>query len=332
MTNKELYTQWAAQQAELPIFMQPWWMDGVCAGKQWDVLLYFKTTSDPSNRKVEDIEAVMPYLLCKRLWAHWIAMPQQTQIGGIWLTRNGGFDDQNELIDLPHIAEYFAKQLQALKIHYYYQQYPIGSRIVEPLQALRFKVRERVTYQIEDLHDLDKVVDRFSKNKKRQLQRAVTLSVDKSLTPEQFYSFHRLCMTLQKKQISYSREFFLILQRKAEREKQSQIIAIRNADGELCAAAFLVWDKQRMYYLIPCYNPLYKESGGNALLVMEAIKLAREKGVVFDFEGSMRRGTAAHYKQFGSEKKTYYSVEKFYHPLFRLALLFNKIRNLKYRI
>lgn len=332
MTNKELYIQWAKQQDELPIFMQPWWMDAVSAGKSWDVLLRFCAASDPQNRKAEDIEAVMPYLLCKRLWMRWIAMPQQTQIGGIWLTRNGGFDAQNELIDLPRIAEDFASQLQALNIHYYYQQFPIGSRMVEPMQTLRFKVRERVTYQIEDLHDLDKVVDNFSKNKKRQLQKAVTLNVDKSLAPEQFYAFHRQCMALQKKQISYSREFFLVLQRKTEREQRSQIIAIRNADSELCAAAFLVWDKQRMYYLIPCFNPLYKESGANALLVVEAIKLAREKGVVFDFEGSMHRGTASHYKQFGSIKKIYYSVEKYYRPLFWIALLINKIRNLRYRI
>lgn len=330
MTNKELYIQWAKQQDELPIFMQPWWMEAVSAGKSWDVLLYFNKTSNPQDRKVEDIEAVMPYLLCKRLWMRWIVMPQQTQIGGIWLTRNGGFDAHNKLIDLPHIAENFANQLQALKIQYYYQQFPIGSRMVEPLHALDFKVKERVTYQISDLHDLNQVVDSFSKNKKRQLQKAVTLTVDKSLTPEQFYGFHRLCMALQKKQISYSREFFLVLQRKTEREQQSQIIAVRNADGELCAAAYLVWDKQRMYYLIPCYNPLYKDLGAGALLVMEAIKLAREKGVIFDFEGSMRRGTAAHYKQFGSEKKIYYSVEKYYNPFFRLAMLINKIRNLRY--
>ncbi len=330
MTNKELYIQWAKLQDELPVFMQPWWMDAVAAGKSWDVLLYFSSISDEQDRKVEDIVAVMPYLLCKRLWMHWIAMPQQTQIGGIWLTRNGGFDAQNKLIDLPKIAEYFATQLQALNIHYYYQQYPIGSRMIEPMQALGFKVRERVTYQIEDLHDLGKVVDSFSKNKKRQLQKAVILTVDKSLSAEQFYSFHRLCMTLQKKHVNYSREFFLVLQRKTEREQQSQIIAIRNADGELCAAAYLVWDKQRLYYLIPCFNPLYKESGANALLVVEAIKLAREKGVIFDFEGSMRRGTAEHYKQFGSEKKIYYSVEKYYRPLFRIAMVINYLRNLKY--
>ena len=86
-----------------------------------------------------------------------------------------------------------------------------------------------------------------------------------------------------------------------------------------------------MYYLIPCYSLEHKNSGAGALLVLEAIKLAREKQVVFDFEGSMIRGVANHYKQFGSTSTMYYSVEKYYKPLFRLAVWWNKIRELRYR-
>ena len=86
-----------------------------------------------------------------------------------------------------------------------------------------------------------------------------------------------------------------------------------------------------MYYLIPCFDPEYKESGASALLVLEAIKLAREKGVMFDFEGSMISGVAKHYKQFGSKETTYYSVEKYYKWWFRFAMLWNWLRNKKYR-
>ena len=46
-----------------------------------------------------------------------------------------------------------------------------------------------------------------------------------------------------------------------------------------------------------------------------------------DFEGSMIPGVAEHYRQFGSEARIYYSVEKIYNPLFRLLLLANKWQN-----
>ena len=83
--------------------------------------------------------------------------------------------------------------------------------------------------------------------------------------------------------------------------------------------------------MIPCYDRTYNESGAGALLVLEAMKLAREKHVIFDFEGSMDRGVAKHYKQFGSTPVKYYSVEKYYKPLFRLAIWAQRLREWKYR-
>ena len=86
-----------------------------------------------------------------------------------------------------------------------------------------------------------------------------------------------------------------------------------------------------MYYLIPTYDPAFNESGAGALLVLEAMKLAREKHVHFDFEGSMDKGVAKHYQQFGSTPTVYFAVEKYYKPIFRIAIWIQKIREWKYR-
>ena len=77
MTNKDKYREFCLQSDTLPIFMQSWWLDAVCAGKEWDVLLSYDEQGS--------IQAAMPYLLRKRAWMKYIIMPQQTQIGGIWL-------------------------------------------------------------------------------------------------------------------------------------------------------------------------------------------------------------------------------------------------------
>lgn len=295
--------------------MTDWWLDAVCAGKQWDVLLSF-------NEKGE-IQAALPYLLRKRAWMKYIIMPQQTQIGGIWVSDAVLADSENRVAD---ICQDFARQLAEMGLSYYYQHYPIGSPAAEQMRAQGFKVKERITYRIEDLSNLDKVINAFSKNKKRQLQKALSLHADMKMNVEDFYRFHMRCLQEQGKQISYSREFLLVLERKTARLQQSQLLSICNADNEVLAAAFLIWDKHSMYYLIPCYDQKYKDSGAGALLVLEAIKLARQKGVAFDFEGSMIRGVANHYKQFGSTPTTYYSIEKYYHWWFRLAVFWNWLR------
>ena len=117
-----------------------------------------------------------------------------------------------------------------------------------------------------------------------------------------------------------------MLHRKTSRLQQSQILSICNADNQVVAAAFLVWDKHSLYYLIPCYDPQHKDSGASALLALEAIKFARQQGVAFDFEGSMIKGVANHYKQFGTTRTIYYSVEKYYKWYFWFANAYNWLR------
>ena len=326
MTNKELYTEWVKTQDNLPLFMQPWWLDAVSAGKEWDVILVGNGEQSASNNQ-QSILAALPYMVCRKWWMRWIDMPRQTQINGLWLDEHTEFEAEQ----LSSICQVVMNQLAEKKLHYYYQQFPVGSPCPEFFKAAGFKVKERVTYRIDDLTDLDKIIDRFSKNKKRQLQKALSRHAERKMTAEEFYQFHLECLQKQNKKASYSREFLLVLEQKLRKHKQAQILTICNADHIPYAAALLVWDKQRMYYLIPCFDPDYKESGAGALLVLEAIKLAREKGVTFDFEGSMISGVAKHYKQFGPTEATYYSVEKYYKWWFRFALFWSWLRNRKYR-
>lgn len=332
MSNKERYAQWIERQSSLPIMMQPWWMDAVCAGKQWDVLLVTDSIlsdgADKSERSDEsataerlaNIVAAMPYLIRERWWMRYIIMPMLTQHGGVWLDEHRSWSEEEISIVCAEIATH----LNGMGLHYYYQQYPVGSPLPQAMVLQGFTVKERITYRLPDLSDLDKVIDRFAKNKKRQLQKALSLHAEYGWTAEEFYQFNQTCRAQQKRKVSYSREFLLVLEQKARKHRCSQIITIRNADKEVYAAAWLVWDKERMYYIVPVYSQTHKDSGAGALLVLESLKFAREKGVIFDFEGSMDKGIANHYKQFGSAPTLYHSVEKYYKWWFRIPLWFNR--------
>ena len=316
MSNKERYAQWVAEQEYVPLMMQPWWMDAVCAGKEWDVLF-----AEDADGK---ILGVMPYLLRKRAWYKYVIMPQMTQTGGIWVSA----ETTGDKWATAEVCRQLSEKLEALNLAYYYQQFRPYSLCVDAMRGLGFKTRERVTYQVNDLADLDQLINSFSKNKKRQLQRALSLHAEHDMSAEDFYRFHTKCLAARHRRPSYSREFLLVLERKARRLGQCETLAICNADGQAYAAAFLVWDKKNMYYLIPCYDTTHSDSGASALLVLEAMKRAREKQVAFDFEGSMDKGIANHYKQFGSTPVTYYSVEKCYKPFFRIALWIQHLREI----
>lgn len=303
MTAKEQYHLFLDEHPEVPIFMQDWWMDAVCVGKEWDVV------------------AGMPCLIRKRLGFKYIVMPQETQIGGLFTPPMGFQEQQTKTAEIQDA-------LQHLHLAYYYQQFPIGSPIPEKLANEGFDIIDKITYRIEDLHNLEEVEKNFSTNKRRQIKKAESLQV-LTMLPDEFYAFHAACLREQGKEISYSQEFFRSLSNACQQHNASRIIAIGNDSEHIHAAAFLVHDRHSCYYLIPCYSPQYKDSGAGALLVWESIRYAASLGLAFDFEGSMIPGVANHYRQFGAVPTPYRAVERIYNPLFTFALLINDIRNRK---
>ncbi|MBQ7631317.1 MAG: GNAT family N-acetyltransferase [Paludibacteraceae bacterium] len=295
MTNKERYSEWAAQLEYVPIYLQPWWMDAVCAGKEWDVLL--------AEDEEGHIVGALPYLLRKRAWYKYIIMPPMTQIGGIWVAPEVTGDKWKTA----EVCRQLKEQLDTLNLAYYHQQFLPGSLCVDALRPLGFKTKERVAYRVNDLSNLDTLIASFAKNKRRQLQKALSLHAERTMDVESFYRFHQQCLKARKHKIDYSREFLLVLERKAHRLGQCQILSICNADGQPYAAAFLVWDKHYLYYFIPALDYAFNDSGAGALLVLEAMKLAREKHVLFDFGPNTSASVARH---FAAKPIPCFSVEK----------------------
>ena len=72
MTNKQLYAQFCESNPDVPLFMRDWWLDAVCAGKQWDAFI----EKDANG----EICAALPYLFRTRARMNYIVMPQMTQI------------------------------------------------------------------------------------------------------------------------------------------------------------------------------------------------------------------------------------------------------------
>ena len=315
MTHKELYLAFCEQESQLPLFFQPWWLDAVCAGRQWEVLLSF----DKEGR----VQAVMPYMLCSTLRLKYIQMPPQTPVQGIWIRQ----DKQVSLDAWREVCNDFSAQLAQLGLAYFSQQFPTGSACAIPLRDNGFKVKEQFTYLLDDNADLDKTLDSFSKNIKRQLQKSLTLHIDNTMQPEDFFRFCQDCFSQKNKTIPYTREFFLVLQKKAERTDQCAILRVQNMDNETLAAVFLVWDKQTMYFLLPCISPVHTDTGAGALLVWETIKFAHQKKLQLDFVESSKKPIVS-YKQFGAQPHARYLVSKYYKGVFRLINFFRWFRDI----
>lgn len=269
MTAKEQYAAFCERQADLPLMYQPWWLEAVCSGNKWDVVLIKMSEvrskkSDVSDQISEDDEvvAVLPYMTRKVLWQRFVVMPALTPYGGVWINRElqGSPDLQKKL------AKVIVRRLRELKIAYYCQHYPISNPMAHWLgkQGMTILPGEA---SIEPTCQAD-----------------AQLLTDRQMSGEEYYNFYKRCLSASGQKPSYSRELLLILERKARRADAMQIIRVREKTGEqkTVGAAIVVWDKYSLYCVAQSCLPADNEPAVSAALNAEVQRIAGEKSLQFE--------------------------------------------------
>ena len=88
----------------------------------------------------------------------------------------------------------------------------------------------------------------------------------------------------------------------------------RDPEGHIHSLLFLVWDERFVYHLFGGYMPEYSSSQAYPALTYHGINFAHEKGLAYDFEGSMVRQIAVSFRQFGGIPTPYYRIRKVFNP------------------
>ena len=88
------------------------------------------------------------------------------------------------------------------------------------------------------------------------------------------------------------------------------ILLARDADGLVHAGGYFVHDDDYVYYLSGASEPELRSSGAGSLVLWKAIEMAAERGLGFDFEGSMLPGVERFFRAFGGEPAPYSIVRK----------------------
>ena len=303
MSNKERYETLCKQRPEIPLFMQAWWLDAVCApeNKTWNVLLY------EENGK---IVGVMPYLLFKKWGFKVILPPFYTKHSGIWIDYPQDMKLHTRYSFEKRVLDNLIDQLEALKVSFFSQSFHHSFTNWQPFYWRGFKQTTRYTYQIKDLSNLEKVLNSFDYSKRARITNEKQFFVDFSLTPEKFYDFHKRTLLQRNSKIEYSEKFFVSIYNAAKNRNQGQIIALKDENDKLHSAIFLVWDKNSAYNLITSIDLESKSGTASTKMFWEAIKFVSDKTKVFDFEGSMIKSVAQSFQQFGAEQVPYFYIEK----------------------
>jgi hypothetical protein len=299
MNHRDTYRKFALSAPDLPLFMQPWYLDLVCEGGEWDAAIV---------EKGGEIAAVMPWFLKKKWGRSYITMPQLCKQMGPWLQpkyRNL----KGEMRLYKSLIAQFPADLAAFRQNFNYQ---VGNWL--PFYWAGFRQTTLYSYVLSLNRTEDEIFSEIHKNyrqkirtaaQKTELRHDLPVAVLHELVGK---SFARQSLA-QPLDPAFFARFFAGLEAQG---CGKLFFALDRNTRSVHAAALLAWDTGSAYYLVSGDDPALRQSGAAVLLKWEAIRFAKNiLGLAyFDFEGSMMESLEQGRRDFGAEQRPYFRVEK----------------------
>jgi len=295
---KQKYKQFAKKE-NLPIFMQPSWLDSVCQnGMEWDVILY---------EKGGEIWGSFVYVIKKKFGFTLITMPKLTQLLGPYIKYPKGQKYYKKLSWEKEIMNYFIDNLP--KFDYFNMNFHYSITNWLPFYWRGFKQTTRYTYVVENNLTIEELSKNFETDIRRRRRKAEKLGVivEKSDDLEMLYNLAYYTFKRQNIKTPYSFDF---LKKIYENNKDNIKINLAKYKDKYIAGNLLLVDDERVIYLIGGIDSEYKDIGAMDLVLCESVKYALENNKIFDFEGSMIESIEKYFRSFGAIQKPYFQITK----------------------
>lgn len=258
------------------LYGQSWFLDIVSPG--WEALVF------------GDYEFVMPLTVVKRLGIRAVLQPLHCQQLGIFPAP--GYELQVE----------FCNRL--------FQLFPIV-RYQHNAKAKtdafgKFKFQEKLNFILPLHKSYEELAKNFSVNARRNIKKSEKqkVRVVKGLPPNEFFEWKN--QSVKRKVPEKSHRILSRLMSKTLTNGQGVIYAAYSETNTLCAAAFMVFDGSRAYYLNAFSTEEGMQNRGMYAIVNHIVIEHSNSDVCIDFEGSMIDGVARFYKGFGAIPEKYF--------------------------
>ncbi len=304
--------------------MQAWWLDVVCHGADnWNVAL--------SKDKSGKIIGALPYFNTRfKRFIPAIFTPTLTPFSGIWLDYPTEMTKMEAKLSWEHrVLNELIDQLPNKPI--FEQRYAPTLTNWLPFCWKGFQQTTRYTYVLDDLSNLEAIWQGMKDKLRNTIRKAEKLvDVEKIERQEEqalsiFYALNQKTFQRQGIKMAYSLPFIQKIDTALALHGQRAIYFARDkstSTPHYHAAIYVVWDKKTAYCLMIGSDAELRASGAIALLLWRAIQDMAQKGLAFDFEGSMLPRIEPIYRAFGATPKPYFQIQKTSHLWYRLLTFF----------
>lgn len=244
-----------------------------------------------------------------------ITSPPLTNRAGPWISPGSG----KQCTQYARSGELLTKLIEQLPdCHWFVQNLHSALEYWIPLHWCGFQLRAGVSYVIDDCSDPDVLHNSMSEATRRQLKKAKRQLAIEDIQSAQLIDLIRKTFKRQGKNMSVSSEIIESVMEASTRRKSGRAIAAVDGSGTIHSAALFVWDATQMYYLIGGGNPELRSSGAGTFALWNGLSDAGQRGLAFDFEGSMMPNIERFFRGFGARYSTYLSASRG-SPFMRLA-------------
>lgn len=299
MSNKQQYINICDANPQIPVFLQHWWMDAVCA--DWDVAIAMNG---------DKVAGVWPYNKEQKMGVSIVRTPKLTPYQGPFVlypqdlkaSNKDGFEHET-------IAE-LIKQLPVVKV-WDVSTMP-GQKQAGLLKANCFSIGIRQTFLIDLSLEEQALLGNMKESLRRNIKTGGTeLSIEQdnaALATLFEYQKH----TLDKKDVMQAHNL-------ADMQKLMQACIDNNCGAiytvkqgaDKLAIVWNVWDANCSYYFMGAQKPGNDNYKAMPTLLWHCMKQAKSRGnATFDMEGSMDQGVERFFRGFGGERELYLTLQK----------------------
>ncbi len=302
---KNHYIAFCQSNSVIPLYMQAWWLDAVCAHGSWNVCLAYDDA--------EQIEGVLVYYLTQKKGLFSVVqMPALTPQAGVWMREMDNFmPKQHEIYDYKQrILDTLIGQLPPTVL--YQQNFHYSLTDCQPFYRNGFKAEAHNSYILEDIHDLETVYDCMSDSTRRGIRKA-----EKDLIYGLCDDFDVFIQMVEKINLKQNVEFNFDVNVFKKLDKQLTVKELRkmyiafDTEGVPHAAIYIVYDSTSAHYLFGVNNLEKQGTYASSLLLWQAIQDASNSGLdVFDFEGGMHPNEAPIFQNLNAIQKPFFKIMK----------------------
>lgn len=265
---------------DIPVFMEPWWLD-ITSNEKWDIVCCHFDQRD----------------------YFWIYFQRLSKLGKEIIPPP--FTQHLSPFPIDHnYSKVFEELFAALPKHNFIE---FTSSSNELINSQGFEIKERYTFKLLE-KDFDALRSNYSKSLLRKIKKGDDLAFTTKGTSSELLTLTESTFQRKNQTNPYDMGVLKKLSETAITLNRGVILSIKE-NNVVHACGFYVWDKQSMYYIIGgvCSNA---NPAAMSVLMDKAIQIAIEKGLTFDFEGSMIPGVAEFYRRFGALKTKYFEYKK----------------------